>query len=335
MTTVADYGTYETAWCPGCGNHAILGAMKEALAASDLAPHQVLFVSGIGQAAKAPHYLNANLFNGLHGRALPAATGAKLANPALKVIVESGDGCTYGEGGNHFLAAVRRNIGLTVIVHDNQVYGLTKGQASPTSDEGFVTKAQPEGVHAEPFNPVETAVALKANFVARGFSGMPEHLAGLIRQALAAPGFALIDVLQPCVSFNKVNTFAWYRQRVRELPAGYDPTDWAAALADGGALGRGDPHRRDLSRQPPGVRGPGAGARRGAAGRPRGRPGAPCRDRRSPALVAIAREAGNLSSAIAWLLRRSGIEPCPVRWLRDIWTFSSSLLESAGISESK
>ena len=230
MVTVADYGTYETAWCPGCGNHAILGAMKEALAASGLAPRQVLFVSGIGQAAKAPHYLNANLFNGLHGRALPAATGAKLANPALKVIVESGDGCTYGEGGNHFLAAVRRNIGLTVIVHDNQVYGLTKGQASPTSEVGFVTKAQPEGVHAEPFNPLETAVALKANFVARGFSGMPEHLAGLIRQALAAPGFALIDVLQPCVSFNKVNTFAWYRQRVRELPAGYVPTDWARAL---------------------------------------------------------------------------------------------------------
>jgi len=230
MTTVADYGTYETAWCPGCGNHAILGAMKEALAASNLAPQQVLFVSGIGQAAKAPHYLNANLFNGLHGRALPAATGAKLANPALKVIVESGDGCTYGEGGNHFLAAVRRNIGLTVIVHDNQVYGLTKGQASPTSDAGFVSKAQPEGVHAEPFNPVETAVALRANFVARGFSGMPEHLAGLIRQALAAPGFALVDVLQPCVSFNKVNTFAWYRQRVRELPSGYVPTDWAAAL---------------------------------------------------------------------------------------------------------
>jgi len=116
-------------------------------------------------------------------------------------------------------------------VHDNQVYGLTKGQASPTSDAGFVTKAQPEGVHAEPFNPVETAVALKANFVARGFSGMPEHLAGLIREALASPGFALVDVLQPCVSFNKVNTFAWYRQRVRELPAGYDPSDWAGALA--------------------------------------------------------------------------------------------------------
>jgi 2-oxoglutarate ferredoxin oxidoreductase subunit beta len=231
MVTVADYGDYETAWCPGCGNFAILGAMKQALVASGLEPHQVLFVSGIGQAAKAPHYLNANVFNGLHGRALPAATGAKLANRGLTVVVESGDGCTYGEGGNHFLAAVRRNIGLAVIVHDNQVYGLTKGQASPTSDEGFVTKAQPGGVLAEPFNPVEMAVALKANFVARGFSGQPGQLADLIRQAIAAPGFALVDVLQPCVSFNKVNTFAWYRQRVRELPAGYDPTDWAAALA--------------------------------------------------------------------------------------------------------
>jgi 2-oxoglutarate ferredoxin oxidoreductase subunit beta len=231
VVTAADYGEYETAWCPGCGNFAILGAMKAALAASALSPHQVLFVSGIGQAAKAPHYLNANVFNGLHGRALPVATGAKLANPALRVIVESGDGCMYGEGGNHFLAAVRRNIGLTVIVHDNQVYGLTKGQASPTSDEGFVTKAQPEGVRSEPLNPVETAVALKANFVARSFAGQPEHLARTIGEALRAPGFALVDVLQPCVSFNKVNTFAWYRQRVRELPAGYDPGDWAAALA--------------------------------------------------------------------------------------------------------
>jgi len=231
MVTVADYGKYETAWCPGCGNFGILNAMKQALATSGLEPHQVLFVSGIGQAAKAPHYLNANLFNGLHGRALPVATGAKLANPALRVIVESGDGCMYGEGGNHFLAAVRRNIGLAVIVHNNQVYGLTKGQASPTSDEGFVTKAQPEGVRSEPFNPVETAVALKANFVARSFAAQPDHLARMIREAIAAPGFALVDVLQPCVSFNKVNTFDWYRERVRELPPDYDPGNWASALA--------------------------------------------------------------------------------------------------------
>ena len=132
MVTTADYGEFETAWCPGCGNFAILKAVKRALAESGIAPHEVLFVSGIGQAAKAPHYLNCNLFDGLHGRALPVATGAKIANPGLKVICQSGDGCTYGEGGNHFLAAIRRNVGVTVLVHDNQVYGLTKGQASPT-----------------------------------------------------------------------------------------------------------------------------------------------------------------------------------------------------------
>ncbi len=230
MVTLEDYGSYETAWCPGCGNFSILEAVKRGLVASELEPHQILLVSGIGQAAKTPHYLNANVFNGLHGRALPVASGAKLANPNLKVIVESGDGCNYGEGGNHFLAAIRRNIDLTMIVHDNQVYGLTKGQASPTTQEGFVTKAQPEGVASAPFNPLAVAVAMQASFVARGFSGMIDHLAGLIEQAIAHEGFALIDVLQPCVSFNKVNTFAWYKKRCYTLPEQYDPSDWQAAM---------------------------------------------------------------------------------------------------------
>ncbi|MBW2172508.1 MAG: 2-oxoacid:ferredoxin oxidoreductase subunit beta, partial [Deltaproteobacteria bacterium] len=233
MATVEDYGSYETAWCPGCGNHAILKAVKQALVSSQLEPHEVLFVSGIGQAAKAPHYLNANLFNGLHGRSLPVATGAKLANPELKVIVESGDGCNYGEGGNHFLSAVRRNIDITLLVHNNQVYGLTKGQASPTSAEGFVTKAQPEGAPSAPFNPILVSVAMQAGFVARGFAGMPDHLSGLIQEGIAHPGFALIDVLQPCVSFNKVNTFAWYKERCQPLPKGYDPTNWEAAMKAG------------------------------------------------------------------------------------------------------
>jgi 2-oxoglutarate ferredoxin oxidoreductase subunit beta len=230
VVSIEDYGKYETAWCPGCGNFSILEAVKLGLVASELEPHQTLLVSGIGQAAKAPHYLNANVFNGLHGRALPVATGAKLANPNLKVIVESGDGCNYGEGGNHFLAAIRRNIDLTMIVHDNQVYGLTKGQASPTTQEGMVTKAQPEGVASAPFNPIAVAVAMQASFVARAFSGMIDHLAGLIKQAIAHEGFALIDVLQPCVSFNKVNTFAWYKKRCYTLPEQYDPTDWQAAI---------------------------------------------------------------------------------------------------------
>jgi 2-oxoglutarate ferredoxin oxidoreductase subunit beta len=230
MVSIDDYGHYETAWCPGCGNFSILEAVKQGLVDSGIAPHEILVVSGIGQAAKAPHYLNANVFNGLHGRALPVATGAKLANPDLRIIVESGDGCNYGEGGNHFLAAIRRNIDLTLIVHNNQIYGLTKGQASPTSEEGLVTKAQPEGVASLPFNPIAVAVAMQASFVARGFSGMIEHLAGLIEKAIAHEGFALIDVLQPCVSFNKVNTFAWYKKRCYTLPDEYDPSDWQAAM---------------------------------------------------------------------------------------------------------
>ena len=230
MVTIKDYGDYETAWCPGCGNFSILQAVKQALVASNLRPHEVLFVSGIGQAAKAPHYLNANLFDGLHGRSLPVATGAKLANPNLTVIVESGDGCNYGEGGNHLLAAMRRNIDVTLLVHNNQIYGLTKGQASPTTAEGFVTKAQPQGVASAPFNPITVAVAMKAGFVARGFAGMIDELSALIQQGIAHHGFALIDILQPCVSFNKVNTFAWYKERCTPLPSTYDPTDWAEAI---------------------------------------------------------------------------------------------------------
>jgi len=230
MVTLDAYGDYETAWCPGCGNFSIQKAVKKALVASQLPPQRVLFVSGIGQAAKAPHYLNVNLFDGLHGRSLPVATGAKLTNPGLTVIVESGDGCNYGEGGNHFLAAIRRNIDVTLLVHNNQVYGLTKGQASPTSDPGFITKAQPEGVTSAPFNPVAVAVTMRAGFVARAFSGLEDHLSGLIQQAVAHRGFSLIDILQPCVSFNKVNTFSWYKKRCRELPPDYDPKNREAAL---------------------------------------------------------------------------------------------------------
>ena len=230
MSTLEDFGQYEPAWCPGCGNFPILKAVKKALVENGLAPHQILFVSGIGQAAKAPHYLNANVFNGLHGRALPTATGAKLSNPELAVIVESGDGCNYGEGGNHFLAAIRRNINVTMLVHNNQVYGLTKGQASPTSPKGFVTKAQPGGVLSQPFSPLAVAVAMRAGFVARSFSGDEEHVTDMVKQAIAHEGFALVDIMHPCVSFNKVNTFAWYKERCVTLPQEYDPTDWEAAM---------------------------------------------------------------------------------------------------------
>ena len=230
MVTLKDYGDYETTWCPGCGNFSVLKAVKQALVACRLRSQDVIFVSGIGQAAKAPHYLNVNLFDGLHGRSLPVATGVKLANPKKTVIVESGDGCNYGEGGNHFLAALRRNIDVTLLVHNNQVYGLTKGQASPTSETGFVTKVQPEGVASSPFNPVAVAVALRGGFVARAFAGMVDHLALIIQEAISHRGFSLVDILQPCVSFNKVNTFSWYKSRCKELPPDYDPTNWEAAM---------------------------------------------------------------------------------------------------------
>lgn len=222
------YGEPATSWCPGCGNHDVLAAVKEALARQNLEPHRVAMVSGIGQAAKIVHYLKCNGFNGLHGRALPAAQALKLVNPELAVLVESGDGCTYGEGGNHFLAAIRRDVDVTLIVHDNQIYGLTKGQSSPTTLAGQITKNNPLGVMDQPFNPVAVAVAMRAGFVARTFSGLREHVVTTIMRAMAHPGFALVDLHTPCISFNKVNTFAWYKARCREV--GHDPSDWSAAM---------------------------------------------------------------------------------------------------------
>jgi 2-oxoglutarate ferredoxin oxidoreductase subunit beta len=230
MIDLKEFGDYQTAWCPGCGNFPLLKSLKLALANLELHPYQIAMVSGIGQAAKAPHYINANIFNGLHGRALPVATGIKLANPKLTVIVESGDGCTYGEGGNHFLTAIRRNMDVTLIVHNNQIYGLTKGQASPTTDKGQFTTAQPSGVSLTAFNPISVAVALKAGFVARAFVGHEDHLVETLEKAITHKGFSLVDVLQPCVSFNSVNTFKWYNDRCRILSADHDPEDWEAAI---------------------------------------------------------------------------------------------------------
>jgi 2-oxoglutarate ferredoxin oxidoreductase subunit beta len=217
LNTEDFHSDYTPKWCPGCGNFQILEAMKKALVALNLAPRQVTVVSGIGQAANTPHYMRCHHFHALHGRALPIATGAKIANHTLNVFVNSGDGDCYGEGGNHFIHAVRRNIDVTLLVHDNKVYGLTKGQASPTSDKGMVTAVQRNGVTDEPLNPLLLALALNAGFVARGFSGRADHLAGLIAQANRHKGFALVEILQPCVSFNQVNTFGWYDKRVYDL----------------------------------------------------------------------------------------------------------------------
>lgn len=223
--------TDQTAWCPGCGNFAIRQALTQALTKCNLRPNEVVLVSGIGQAAKLPHFVNTNVFNGLHGRAIPAATAIKATNHKLKVLVTTGDGDCYGEGGNHLLHAFRRNPDITILVHDNQVYGLTKGQASPTSEYGFVTKLQSHGVKNEPLNPVALAVAMDASLVARGFAGDIEGLTALIAQAVTHRGLSIVDILQPCVSFNKLNTFAWYRQRVYSLAEDeHDPTDRAAAF---------------------------------------------------------------------------------------------------------
>lgn len=230
MVDLNTYGQFETAWCPGCGNFGILDALKDALVKLQFDPHNIVFVSGIGQAAKLPHYLYGNVFNGLHGRAIPAATGIKIANHKLVVIVTSGDGDIYGEGGNHFIHAIRRNIDLTVIVHNNQVYALTKGQASPTSDLGYVTKVQPNGVIDAPVHPLTLAIALEAGFVARSFAGDKEHLSSMIQEGIKYKGFALIDTLQWCVTFNKKNNFLWYKQRAYKLGAEYDPHDKVKAF---------------------------------------------------------------------------------------------------------
>ena len=232
MATLKDYESdYENKWCPGCGNFGILQAMKMALVALGIAPHEIVVVSGIGQAAKTPHFLKCNGFHSLHGRALTIASGAKMANHDLKILVNMGDGDCYSEGGNHFLHAIRRNIDLTAVVHDNRVFGLTKGQASPTAEPGMVTKAQPFGVIAQSFNPLTIALGLGAGFVARGFSGEIDHLSSLIQEAMEHKGFSLIDVLQPCVSFNRINTHQWYVERVYKLEEeDYAPDDFHMAL---------------------------------------------------------------------------------------------------------
>jgi 2-oxoglutarate ferredoxin oxidoreductase subunit beta len=221
----------DIAWCPGCGNFAIRKALLAALAELEIAREKLVLVSGIGQAAKMPHYINAAFFNGLHGRALPPATAIKACNPELTVIVIGGDGDMYGEGGNHLLHATRRNPDITLFVHDNMVYGLTKGQAAPTSRPGMETPVQVFGVFEKPLNPVALAVALDVPFVARVFCGDIEQTKEVMKQAIHHKGFALVDIFQPCVSFNKVNTFQWFKDHTYPLPDVFDPSDRAGAFA--------------------------------------------------------------------------------------------------------
>lgn len=221
----------DIAWCPGCGNFAILKHLSDALEALEVDPSQTVMVSGIGQAAKLPQYVHTHFFNGLHGRALPVATAVKASNRNLTVIAESGDGDMYGEGGNHFLHCIRRNPDITNVVHNNMVYGLTKGQASPTSQQGFKTPVQVAGVILEPFNPLAVALSLGATFVARAFAGHAEQTVDILRQAIAHPGYALVDILQPCVTFNKLNTFSWFDRNTAYLAEDHDSSDRMAAMA--------------------------------------------------------------------------------------------------------
>jgi 2-oxoglutarate/2-oxoacid ferredoxin oxidoreductase subunit beta len=220
----------DVSWCPGCGNFSILSNLKNVLADLEVDPENLVLVSGIGQAGKLPHFLRSNTYIGLHGRALSPATAIKAVNRGLKVIVATGDGDMYGEGGNHFLHTIRRNPDITCIVHDNMVYGLTKGQASPTTRLGMKTTYQVNGVSEEPFNPLTVAIALDASFVARTFSGDPEHLQKTLKSAINHEGYSLVDVFQPCVSFNKINTFQWFKENTYYLEESHDPYNKAEAL---------------------------------------------------------------------------------------------------------
>jgi 2-oxoglutarate ferredoxin oxidoreductase subunit beta len=225
-----DMGDIDIAWCPGCGNFNILEAVKRALVELGRDPHQVVMVSGIGQAAKMPQYMDTNYFNGLHGRSLGPATMIKSVNPGMTVIAESGDGDMYGEGGNHFVHTIRRNVDITNVVHDNMVYGLTKGQASPTSMMGFRTPVQVDGAILEPFNPLAVALALKASFVARAYSNDVDRTVDILKRAITHRGYSLVDVLQPCVTFNKVNTHRWFRENSYYLEDSHDTEDRVEAF---------------------------------------------------------------------------------------------------------
>ena len=204
-------------WCPGCGDFGVLTGLFQACADLQIQPHDLLVVSGIGCSSNLPGFIRSYGVHSLHGRALPFATGSKLANQAMTVVVTGGDGDGYGIGLNHFIQAMRRNIDVTYIVMDNEIYGLTTGQASPTTETGIKTKTTPLGNLEGMLNPLALALASGCGYIARGFSGQPKHLVELYKAGIQHPGFALIDVFSPCVTFNKHNTYPWFRERVYKL----------------------------------------------------------------------------------------------------------------------
>ncbi len=217
-------------WCPGCGDFGVLNAFLKAVTELNLDPKNLVVVSGIGCSSNFPHFVKGYGFHGIHGRIIPVATGIRLANPELTVVGAGGDGDGYGIGMGHFVHAMRRNIDITYIVMNNAIYGLTTGQASPTSEKGMVTKSTPEGVIEWPVNPIATALSSGATYISRGFSGDPNHLANLIKGGIQHKGFSLVDVFSPCVTYNKQNTYTWFRERVYRLEdEDFDPSDMAGA----------------------------------------------------------------------------------------------------------
>ena len=225
-------GKVDPDWCPGCGDFGVLAAVQKALIELQIPNHMVATVSGIGCSSNFPGFINTYGMHTLHGRSLPVATGLKLGNHDLTVLVTGGDGDGFGIGCGHFVHAMRRNINLTYLVLDNQVYGLTTGQTSPTSRIGMKTKSNPYGNGDTPVNPITLALSAGATFVGRGFSGDQKHLTELIKQAIQHKGFSFLDIFSPCVTYNHDNTFQWFRPRVKKLednPA-YDPSDWMMAV---------------------------------------------------------------------------------------------------------
>jgi 2-oxoglutarate ferredoxin oxidoreductase subunit beta len=230
---MADFkGKVDPDWCPGCGDFGVLAAVQKALVELQIPKHEVATISGIGCSSNFPGFIDTYGMHTLHGRSLAVATGFKLANHAMTVLVTGGDGDGFGIGGNHFMHTTRRNVDLTYIVMDNQIYGLTTGQTSPTSRLGMKTKSMPYGNIENPINPISIALAAGATFVARGFSADQKHLTELIRRGIQHKGFSFIDVFSPCVTYNHDNTFMWFKPRVKKLEdnPGYDPTDWGAAM---------------------------------------------------------------------------------------------------------
>ncbi len=215
--TISDLDWHKPTWCPGCGDYALLAAVKQAIVRLELDPKNIVIVSGIGCSSKLTDYFKSYGFHTLHGRPLPVAQAIKLANPDLTVIVTTGDGDGYAIGMGHFIHAARRNIDITMLVMNNQVYGLTKGQYSPTASIDFVSGTTPQGSKDQPIDGVALALASGAGFIARSFSGNIRHTSQLIEEAIKHKGFALVDDLSPCVTFNKLNTYTWFKQNIENV----------------------------------------------------------------------------------------------------------------------